>query len=149
MVVGRQTRHEEFAVLTSQLLLSSVLSISLFAEEQFDYDAFGRLPVQKDGRVKPIDTVARNALLVLRVSKPLKGSTKSGYSMVSRCSLYSDRADDHKVFRVDHPEVLAIFGYCVLARKNTSHSTTYLSVVEIREINDEIDSLLNRFQELT
>ena len=60
------------------LLLSSVLSISLFAEEQFDYDAFGRLPVQKDGRVKPIDTVARNALLVLRGKQSIKkGSIKS------------------------------------------------------------------------
>ena len=68
------------------LLLSSVLSIRLFAEELFDYDAFGRLPVQKDGRVKPIDTVARNAFLFYGVSKPLKkvvlrSRLFSGFSM--------------------------------------------------------------------
>ena len=112
------------------LLLSSVLSISLFAEEQFDYDAFGRLPVQKDGRVKPIDTVARNALLVLRGKQTIKkGSTKiPAIQWFLDVVFNPDRADDHKVFRVDHPEVLALD--TVLARKNTSHSTTYLSAMK-------------------
>ena len=32
----------------------------------FDLDAFDRLPVLEGGRVKPIDSVARNSLLVIR-----------------------------------------------------------------------------------
>ena len=131
------------------LLLSSVLCISLFAEEQFDYDAFGRLPVQKDGRVKPIDTVARNALLVLRGKQTIKkGSTKiPAIQWFLDVVFNPDRADDHKVFRVDHPEVLAIFGYRPGEEKYFSFNDLFKRD-EIREINDEIDSLLNRFQEL-
>ena len=32
----------------------------------FDLDAFSQLPVLRGGRVKPLDSVARNILLVLR-----------------------------------------------------------------------------------
>lgn len=31
----------------------------------FDLQAFGRIPVSADGRVKPLDTVARNGLMVI------------------------------------------------------------------------------------
>ncbi len=41
----------------------------------FDMDAFGRLPVLEGGRVKPLDSVARNALLMIRSkqSVPFQG----------------------------------------------------------------------------
>ena len=32
----------------------------------FDMDGFGRLPVLEGGRVKPLDSVARNSLLMIR-----------------------------------------------------------------------------------
>ena len=35
-------------------------------EESINLDAFSRIPVLRGGRVKPIDSVARNTLLVLR-----------------------------------------------------------------------------------
>ena len=47
--------------------------------------------VQKDGRVKPIDTVARNALLVLRVSKPLKVVLRSRLFSAVMASIPSRR----------------------------------------------------------
>ena len=34
--------------------------------ESLDLDGFSRIPVLRGGRVKPLDSVARNALLVLR-----------------------------------------------------------------------------------
>ena len=44
----------------------------------FDLEAFGRLPVLVNGRLKPLDTVARNALLVMqgrqRVSDPVNST---------------------------------------------------------------------------
>ena len=36
------------------------------SEEIINLDAFSRIPVLRGGRVKPIDSVARNTLLVLR-----------------------------------------------------------------------------------
>ena len=38
----------------------------------FDVDAFGRLPVLEGGRVKPIDSVARNSLLMIRSQQSLR-----------------------------------------------------------------------------
>lgn len=35
------------------------------SHEGFDWDAFGRLPVQVGGRVKPLDTLARNSLFAI------------------------------------------------------------------------------------
>ena len=35
-------------------------------EEEINLDSFSRIPVLRGGRVKPIDSVARNTLLVLR-----------------------------------------------------------------------------------
>ena len=32
---------------------------------QFDLSAFGKIPVLVGGRVKPLDTVARNSLLII------------------------------------------------------------------------------------
>ena len=39
---------------------------------RFDLDAFGRVPVSQDGRIKPLDTVARNALLQVSGKQSLK-----------------------------------------------------------------------------
>jgi ABC-type transport system involved in cytochrome c biogenesis permease subunit len=77
-----------------------------------DLDAFGRLPVLEGGRVKPIDSVARNSLLMLR--------SKQGFSYAGR-SVGADEwmldamfrpeiADRQPVFVIDDPEVLGMMG---------------------------------------
>ena len=52
----------------ASLTLVAVASTAVRPGKQhgFDVDAFGHLPVLDGGRVKPIDSFARNSLLVIR-----------------------------------------------------------------------------------
>src|SRR5574342_350477 len=55
-----------------------------------DVEGYARLPVLEGGRVKPIDAIARNMLLVI-LFRP-------------------DVADRQPVFQIDDPEVLGLIG---------------------------------------
>ncbi len=91
-----------------------------------DLDTFGQLPVVKDGRVKPMDTVARNALRIISGKKKLlapldepnaiqkllrrKHESRPAIVWLADAMSLSDQASPalyHETFRIDHPEVLA------------------------------------------
>lgn len=82
--------------------------------EEVDLDTFGRLPVQADGRVKPIDTIARNNLALLsgkeslKINDDLKISATQWLISLAATPRY---ADSLPVFRIDHPELLGLFGW--------------------------------------
>jgi len=85
---------------------------------------FGKLPVQYQGRVKPYDTVARNTLQYFSGKQEVIGPAKQGWisKLLHRKEKSpaiawlldvisgSPSADDHRVFRIDHPEVLDTLG---------------------------------------
>jgi ABC-type transport system involved in cytochrome c biogenesis permease subunit len=79
-----------------------------------DYDvvAFSRLPTLVNGRLKPLDTVARTTLLLTqgrqRVTTPTGGSLTPGAWLLD--VLYRPKvADTYQTFEIVHPEVLALF----------------------------------------
>lgn len=80
------------------------------AAHHFDVTAFGRLPVLEGGRVKPLDSVARNSLLVIRSQQ----SFRAGDTRVSAIEWLLDVmykptvADGYPIFVIDDPDVLAI-----------------------------------------
>ena len=86
----------------------------------FDMDGFGHLPVLEGGRVKPVDTVARNALLMLRSKQTVGDSEASGAGRRARVVGASEWlldvmfrpavADRDLAFYVDDPEVLGLVG---------------------------------------
>ncbi|MDA7757055.1 hypothetical protein N8920_04045, partial [Opitutales bacterium] len=59
-----------FAFLPNRYATSSIIDFvkgePKASPDTFDLEGFSRIPVLRGGRVKPIDSVARNALLVLR-----------------------------------------------------------------------------------
>ncbi len=78
-----------------------------------DYDivSFGRLPVLVNGRVKPVDTVARTSLLLMqgrqRVTSPNGETLTPGEWMLEM--LYRPAvADTLQVFEIVHPDLLAL-----------------------------------------
>jgi ABC-type transport system involved in cytochrome c biogenesis permease subunit len=83
-----------------------------------DLDAFSRIPVLEGGRVKPLDTVARNSLLMIRSkqSVPLLGAdgkalrTLSADEWLAEVLFRPPVADQLKIFRIDDPEVLGLLG---------------------------------------
>jgi len=85
----------------------------------FDLAGFGRLPVLVNGRIKPLDTVARTSLLVLqgrqRVSDPTNPEpfVASPTEWLLQVMFEPAKADTYPTFRIssaDAPDLLALMG---------------------------------------
>ncbi len=79
----------------------------------FDLAAFGQLPVLANGRLKPMDTIARTSLLMLQGRQRLTaadGRTLTPEAWLLDVCFRPDDADACRVFRVDNSEVLSLFG---------------------------------------
>ena len=79
----------------------------------YDLGAFGRLPVLADGRIKPMDTIARTGLLMLQGRQRLAaadGSEITPEEWLLDVLYRPDIADTYRIFRVDNPDVLSLFG---------------------------------------
>ncbi|HUS34049.1 MAG TPA: cytochrome c biogenesis protein CcsA [Verrucomicrobiae bacterium] len=77
----------------------------------FNVDEFGRLPAVLEGRIQPLDSVARNTLLVMRSKQTLaveeggKTTRMSAIEWLLEVMTRPEEADKRKLFRIDHPEV--------------------------------------------
>jgi ABC-type transport system involved in cytochrome c biogenesis permease subunit len=73
---------------------------------------FSRLPVLEGGRVKPLDSFARNALLVIRGTQTLQveGKTMSAVEWLLDAMFRPEAADTRKIFLIDDPDVLGLLG---------------------------------------
>lgn len=105
----------------------------------FDLDAFGKVPVLEGGRVKPIDTVARNALLMIRSQQSFRADVDGDgrkeelgpdewlLDLMFRPQL----ADQQPVFVINDPEVLGLMGV-------QQSSNRYFSFAQLSPFVDEI-----------
>ncbi|QQS09133.1 MAG: cytochrome c biogenesis protein CcsA [Phycisphaerales bacterium] len=84
-----------------------------------DWNAVGSLAVSAEGRTKPLDTFARSALLRMsgRQSLPARGEQPSMTAvqwvmelMAAGDAETQKRAISREVFRIDHPDLRALFG---------------------------------------
>jgi ABC-type transport system involved in cytochrome c biogenesis permease subunit len=87
-------------------------------ERDFAYTDFGKLPVLYNGRLKPMDSLARNSLLQLREKQTLNLEPwKEWYQhpkivpaieWLTTVMMNPAVADQWPVFRIDNPEVVAL-----------------------------------------
>jgi ABC-type transport system involved in cytochrome c biogenesis permease subunit len=93
-------------------LLAALLPLRPVPAEEFDSAAFGRLPVLEGGRVKPLDSFGRNALLMMRSKQtvPVDGARFSASRWLLDVLFKPESADTYKTFVVDDPEVLGLLG---------------------------------------
>ncbi|MFZ1221241.1 MAG: cytochrome c biogenesis protein CcsA [Chthoniobacterales bacterium] len=81
-----------------------------------DRVAFGKIPVLVGGRVKPLDTVARNSLLILqgreRVSSPELSEpfVSSPAAWLLDVCFRPEKADTYPTFAIDNTELLSLLG---------------------------------------
>ena len=102
------------------LLLGVVYLASTLRPEknptEFDLAGFGRVPVLVNGRIKPLDTVARTSLLTLqgrqRVSTPEISQPFVSSPAEWLATVFSDaaKADTFPIIKIDSPEVLSLLG---------------------------------------
>ena len=82
------------------------------AARGFDVDAFAQLPVLEGGRVKPIDSVARNSLLVIRSQQSFRfeDRTIGPEEWLLDVLFRPEVADRQPIFVINDPEVLGLMG---------------------------------------
>jgi ABC-type transport system involved in cytochrome c biogenesis permease subunit len=78
----------------------------------FDLDGFARLPVLEGGRLKPIDSVARNSLLLIRSQQSFRhgGRTVGADEWLLDLMFRPRVADAQPVFVINDPDVLGLIG---------------------------------------
>ena len=87
-------------------------------DKTFAYGEFGRLPVTFNGRVKPMDSVARNSLLEIREKQTLNTEPwkshldhpriVSATEWLANVMMNSPVADNWPCFRVDNPDLISL-----------------------------------------
>ncbi len=126
------------------LVVASAFKPSTYHQSSFDIATFSELPVQIGGRIKPLDSVARNTLLILanrqKVITP-EGLRLSPIEWFMDLTMRPEVADTYKVFKIEFPDDL---GFADLAQKGQRHYsfnelTPYFEEIQKRykEINPE------------
>ena len=79
----------------------------------FGMDKFGRLPVLLNGRIKPLDTVARNSLLIIHGKQTLRTDQGSMTPMnwLAEVMMKPEQADQRNVFVIRNADTLAALGW--------------------------------------
>ncbi len=95
-------------------LLILVLAITGLAAQgpRPDAKAFGSLPILHNGRVKPLDTVGRSTLLMIRGKQTVRheGHTLEANAWMLDLMFNPDLADQYQVFMINDADVVAMLG---------------------------------------
>src|SRR5438045_1359457 len=73
---------------------------------------FSQLPVLSNGRIKPLDTIARTSLLLLSGKQTVRdpSQTLKADEWLLDMLYKPETADAYPVFEIDHPDVLGLMG---------------------------------------
>lgn len=113
----------------------------------YNLEDFGKLPVQVGGRVKPLDSVARNSLLIFseRQQAVIPSTGASGETTVPalvwlvEMATRPEVADTMKVFRVLHPQLRDALGIPDNAGKTFSYADLQPNFAEIDRLFQQVD----------
>lgn len=82
----------------------------------FDLNGFGKLPVLANGRIKPLDTVARTSLLALQHRQRVSDLAtpepfvETPIQWAADVMFAPEKADTYPTFKIDSPELLTLMG---------------------------------------
>ncbi|MBA4138302.1 MAG: cytochrome C biogenesis protein [Opitutus sp.] len=79
------------------------------SKTEFNLNEFGRVPVLVNGRIKPLDTVARTSILTIRGNQSIKkpdGSYITPDEWLADVLFAPGKADTYKIFLIENREVL-------------------------------------------
>src|SRR5581483_11608119 len=113
-------------------------------KDDVDLAKFGKIPVQVGGRVKPLDTVARNSLLIIRTKETLRlsdGRQMSAIKWLADTLFNAPVADEYPAFVIQNAEVLGLFGWQQSDRKYFSFTELTPFLKQIDEQGDQADKL--------
>jgi ABC-type transport system involved in cytochrome c biogenesis permease subunit len=104
-------------ILSLVILATALYAIApLFQHDRrggFEMEKFGRIPVLLNGRIKPLDTVARTSLLIIHGKQTLATDegTLTPIDWLAEVLMKQSVAQDRKIFVIRNPETLAALGW--------------------------------------
>ncbi len=101
----------------------------------------GRMPVQEGGRIKPLDSVARQTLMLMRGKQSVYYEKHKVPAVEWMLDLVFDREESNKmpVFRIDHPDILGMFGLEAGTKKYFSYNDLEPYLAQIQEQSRMVD----------
>jgi ABC-type transport system involved in cytochrome c biogenesis permease subunit len=114
------------------------------ASDDIDLVKFGRIPVLVGGRVKPLDTVARNSLLIIHGKQTVRladGKQLGAMGWLTDTLFNAPVADQYPVFVIQNAEVLGLFGWEQGVRKYFSFAELSPFLKQIDEQGEQSDKL--------
>jgi ABC-type transport system involved in cytochrome c biogenesis permease subunit len=111
-------------------------------DSDFDLAAFAELPVQVGGRIKPLDSVARNTLLILSARQKVvtdEGLTLSPIEWFLDLTMRPELADTYPVFKIEFPDDLGLVGLAVQGQRYYSFNELLPFSEELRRLYGEIN----------
>jgi len=112
--------------------------------DDFDVSTFSRLPVLTGGRIKPLDTVARNSLLIMGRKQTLRlasGESMSASRWLAEVWFNPQVADTYPTFYVANQEVLGLFGW---PQADKRYCTFAELLPNLRKIDEEGSSAADK-----
>ncbi|MFP4166322.1 MAG: cytochrome c biogenesis protein [Opitutales bacterium] len=110
---------------------------------EFDIESFAELPVQEGGRIKPLDSSARNTLLILagqqKVITP-EGETLAPIEWFMDLTMRPQKADTYRVFKIEFPDELGLSGLSETGERRYAFNDLRPHFEEIRRLYSEINS---------
>ena len=100
----------------SRIIIFFIIGLNFFFSRSFDERD---IPVQENGRIKPLDTFARNHLLAMHGKRSLNKSALSDEYKKEKLSaidwlidiaMHPNDADAYKVFNIKNPEIVGSLG---------------------------------------
>ena len=97
---------------TLALLIALVFALPGGKVRGFDASGFANLPILEGGRVKPLDSLARNSLLVIHSRQGFRfdGRTVGPDEWILDVLFRPQVADQQPIFVIDDPEVISLIG---------------------------------------
>jgi ABC-type transport system involved in cytochrome c biogenesis permease subunit len=124
------------------------IAMSLFPpkrpKDDVDFVRFGKVPVQVGGRVKPLDTVARNSLLIIHTKQTLRLSDArqlSAIKWMADALFNAPVADGYPAFVIQNSDVLGLFGWQQADRKYFSFAELTPFLKQIEEQGEQAEKL--------
>ena len=121
------------------LIIALVGFLPVRFDSTYDIEGFARLPILTGGRLKPIDSAARNSLLIIRDKQTFKnqaGEKKSAAEWLLDVTLRPEVADTYKVFRIHNPDVIDLLGW---QKDKAEQNGFYFSFNDLQPALEEIE----------
>ncbi len=123
------------------------------SDKDFSYVLFGRIPVVANGRVQPLDSLARNTLLQLREKQsanlePWKSNPRmmSATEWLLNVMTKPDEADRWPEFRIDNPDLKSLLGLPAEPDVSRAMDGKHFSWAQIQPKLDELTKEAERAQ---